>query len=79
MESPTLPGVYVLEADSLLPAKGAVNTPEAISLLLRTFSIWGRHGPCHPRGNGWTGGVWARRGREVVRRGPSPGAPLWAR
>lgn len=34
MENPTLPRVYVLlKAESLLPAKGAVNTPETISLL----------------------------------------------
>lgn len=43
MENPTLPRVYVLlRAESVLPAKGAVNTPETIFLCFSTHSFSGR-------------------------------------
>lgn len=63
MENPTLPGVYgLLKAASLLPAKGAVNTPEAISRLLHGFCIWGCYSSRPPRDVAGAGGVLARGG-----------------
>lgn len=75
MENPTLPGVYVLlRAASLLPAKGAVNTPEAISLLLHASISGGVPAPVPP--GTWLGleVCWHTEGLSPrARKAPRPG------
>lgn len=54
MENPTLPGVDArVKAEPLLPAKGAVNTAAAISLLPHSLYL-GAAQPLSPLGTGWS-------------------------